>query len=271
MRKTLFFLILKVFGLSKSTVPAHKKGLIIILIDGLSHNILRQAIRKKYCSFIKGLLTKNYHLHDYYCPPPASTAATEAELFFGESNNIPGFAWFDRTLMRFIRGNRGEVIDLFENIIPKKTNLLEGGTCIFGVYNAGATQYSLSGKELTMRSPFHILKKMQYVLIIFLNPVRFFYILYLILKSFLQSFLTLIKMGSLKLSVSLLKDSFSRIFLGNIGSYIGEIEILRETPILFIDFFINCLGSSCTINMDYGGNIFSFVFFYLKRFDHERR
>lgn len=46
------------------------------------------------------------------------------------------------------------------------------------------------------------------------------------------------KERSKKKLITLLKSAFSRIFLGNIASYIAELEIARETPILFIDYVL---------------------------------
>lgn len=238
MRRALFLFLLRIFHLSPSSRDIDKKGLIIILIDGLSHTTLRLAMEEKYCSFFSRLLKNGYTLSNYYCGPPATTTATEAELFFGSSENIPGFSWFDRSLMKGIRGNRAETIELYENSLKSKSALLNGGSCIGGVFSSQATQYSLSGKDLQLKRPFRILHILFYVFFIFLNPLRFSLTLYLILKSLLTSFFLLVKKHSKKRFFALLKESFSRIFLGNMLTYMAELEILRETPILFIDYLL---------------------------------
>ncbi len=238
MRKALLSLLLQIFQLHKSSVPTDKKGLIIILIDGLSHTMLKQAIEKRYGKFFSKLLKKGYSVHPYFCGIPAVTTATEAELFFGTSENIPGFTWYDRSLSQFVRGNRGESVVGFEQEMKKKSQLLKSGSCILGIYSAGATQCDLSGVELNLKSPLKVFRKLHYFLFIFFNPLRLFLTCYLIVRSVLTSIFISGKERSKKKLITLLKSAFSRIFLGNIASYIAELEIARETPVLFIDYVL---------------------------------
>ena len=238
MRKALLSLLLWVFQLKKSSVPTKKKGLIIVLVDGLGYRPLKQALEKKFCRFFSKLIKKGYSIYPYFCGVPAATTATEAELFFGTSENIPGFTWFDRSLSQFIRGNRGESIVGFERNMRKKTQLLTSGSCILGIYSAGATQCNLSGTELNLKSPMKAFRKLHYFLFIFLNPIRLILICYLIFKSIFASIIISGKEKSKRKLILLLKAAFSRIFLGNIASYIAELEIARETPVLFIDYVL---------------------------------
>lgn len=238
MRSFIFSLILQFFNLEKSTEPTEKKGKIIILIDGLGYHELREAIDRGYCPFLSEMLGKSYRLKQFYCGPPSSTTASEAELFYGHHNNIPGFTWYDRSLKRFVRGNRGAGIDAFEKSYFKKTEFLAGGSCILGVFTGGATQLDVSGKILDHRNPLKFMRKLHILIFVLLNPIRFVYTLFLILKSILSSFVTLVRNKSRRRFRRVLSDAFTRIFLGNISTYIAELEIARETPILFIDYLL---------------------------------
>lgn len=238
MRKALLSLLLRVFRLHKSSVSIEKKGLLVILIDGLSYNVFKHSLEKKQGRFFSKLIKKGFSVHPYFCGVPAATTATEAELFFGTSENIPGFTWYDRTLSQFVRGNKGESIVGFEQEIRKKAQLLKSGSCILGIYSSNATQCDLSGCELNLKSPLNILRKFHYFIFIFLNPVRLILTCYLVVKSLLGSIFISGKERSKKKFIMLLKAAFSRIFLGNIASYIAELEIARETPVLFIDYVL---------------------------------
>ncbi|MEK7078855.1 MAG: alkaline phosphatase family protein [Patescibacteria group bacterium] len=238
MRKALLSLLLRVFHLHKSSVPIDKKGLIVILIDGLGYNVFNHSLEKKQGRFFSKLIKRGFSVHPYFCGIPAATTATEAELFFGTSENIPGFTWYDRSLSQFVRGNKGESIAGFEQKMKKKCQLLKSGSCILGIYSSGATQCDLSGVQLNLKHPLQAFRKLQYILFIFLNPIRLILTLYLILKSLLISIFVSSKERSKKKFILLIKDAFSRIFLGNIASYIAELEIARETPILFIDYVL---------------------------------
>ncbi len=134
MRKALLSLLLRVFHLHKSSVPIDKKGLIVILIDGLGYNVFNHSLEKKQGRFFSKLIKRGFSVHPYFCGIPAATTATEAELFFGTSENIPGFTWYDRSLSQFVRGNKGESIAGFEQKMKKKLHLLKSGSWILGIY-----------------------------------------------------------------------------------------------------------------------------------------
>ena len=135
MRKALLSLLLRVFHLHKSSVPIDKKGLIVILIDGLGYNVFNHSLEKKQGRFFSKLI-KGFSVHPYFCGIPAATTATEAELFFGTSENIPGFTWYDRSLSQFVRGNRGESIaDLNKN--EKNANSLSLGLASWAFIHQG--------------------------------------------------------------------------------------------------------------------------------------
>lgn len=237
MRNLFFSLVLRFFNLKKSAVPAERKGLVVILIDGLGYTELKHAIERNYCPFFTELLSGSCKLNRYYCGPPASTVASEAELFFGRRDNIPGFTWYDRDLGHFIRGNRGAGIEAFENAYEKPEQLLKNGSCILGVFNGGATQLGVSGKDMRT-SPARFIRKLHVLVFIFLNPIRFAYTFYLIGKSLFFSLLTLIRKRSKKKVRPILAEAFNRIFLGNISTYVAELELVRETPVLFIDYLL---------------------------------
>lgn len=239
MRKLFFTFFLRLFRLGRSAIPSSKKGLIIILIDGLGYEILKQQIQKNRCPFLKSLIKNHdYRLMPYCCGIPAVTPATEAELFFGNSTNIPSFTWYDRTLHHFVRGNNSEEIEIFENSLTAKEQFLLNGSCILGVYNAGASQCSFSSKDSNVKKPLRILRSFHFLFAILLNPLRLGLTVYLVIKSVLVSGYISVFRKSRKKFIPLVLESFSHSLLGNVASYVAELELLRETPILFIDYVL---------------------------------
>jgi len=238
MRRVFFSLLLKLFRLPQSDIPPDKKGRIYILIDGLSHSVLMHAMKKNNCAFFSRLRKQGYVLSPYCCGLPAATTATEAELFFGDSFNIPGFTWYDRTLRMFVRGNRGEEIEKFETQLPQQNPLLRDGSCILGVYTAGASLCSITGRDMNHKKPWRAIRKINLMLFIFLNPFRFIYTAYLLMKSVFSSIAVALGKRSRKLFREMIRDSLSHIFLGNTITYLAELEIMRETPVLFIDYVL---------------------------------
>lgn len=229
MRKIIFSFFLILFGLRGKKHIDKKRGAIIILIDGLSFDALQYAIKKRYCPTLKRLSKGKYQLHKYYCGLPAATTATEALLFYGTNSNIPGFTWFDRNLQKFVRGNRSLELSEFEDVFLKKRNLLKNGSVIMGVYAGGATELSMSGRNLTFSRSLYLLKTAHYFLMALLYPVQLIRTIYLTLKT-----LVLYRRANRQSA----EETFAKMILGQFSCFLTEIEIMRNTEKIFVDFLL---------------------------------
>ncbi|MCX6732670.1 MAG: alkaline phosphatase family protein [Candidatus Roizmanbacteria bacterium] len=229
MREIIFKVFLQLFGLSSKKIVGKEKGTIIILIDGLSFDALNYAIKKKYCPTLKKLSNGKYKLSSYYCGLPASTTATEALLFYGNNYNIPGFTWFDRQLQKFVRGNRSLELTEFEDAYVKKRNLLENGSVVMGVYSGGATELNMSGRNLAFSRSLYLLKTAHYFLMALLYPVQLMRTIYLTLKTII-----LYRRANRQSA----EETFARIVLGQFSCFLTEIEIMRNTKRIFVDFLL---------------------------------
>jgi len=228
MRKRLFIFFFWLFGFTVHPAKNDKKGSITILIDGLSYHALIDAIKKGYCPTLKKMSVSS-PIHKYFCGLPASTTATEALLFYGNNQNIPGFTWYDRSLKQFVRGNRSAELALFEDAYPKKRNLFKNGSVIMGVYTGGATELSLSGRDIKLPKSMYVFKTVHYLFMAFLYPIQLIRTIYLTLK-------TLILYRKSNKHSSL--QTFSKIFLGQFSCFLTEIEIMRNTEKIFVDFLL---------------------------------
>lgn len=230
MRNLIFRLFLRLFGFTIHKKKGHAKGTILILIDGLSYDALLLAITKKQCPTIKKLLTKKgFLIQPYYCGLPAATTATEALLFYGNKANIPGFTWYDRTLHTFVRGNRSLELAPFEDAYPKKRNLLQDGSAIMSVYTGGATELSVSGRNLTFSKSKPMITAMHYLLMSILYPIQLFRAIALTGKMLFLYY---------RSDVESAKEMMSGLFLGQFSCFLTEIEIMRNTKRIFVDFLL---------------------------------
>jgi len=207
----------------------NEEGTIIIMIDGLSFNALTYAIKNKYCPTLKKMSSDSYQLSDYYCGLPAATTSTEALLFYGNNFNISGFTWFDRGLQKFLRGNRSKELAEFEDKYKKKRDLLQNGSAIMSVYTGGATELSISGRNLTLSRSYYFMRTAHYFLVALLYPVQLIRTLYLTMKT-----LVLYRNAN-KNSV---KETFETIALGQFSCFLTEVEIMRNTKKIFVDFLL---------------------------------
>ncbi len=238
MRAIILTLILKLFRLSKSTVPIKKKGIIVIQIDGLSYENLSKAIKRGYWPFYRTLYKKGYALGSYYCGIPSITTATEALLMYGNRDNIPGYSWFDRKEGIFVRGDWGSAMRHFEErrFGSFSRPLLQHGSCIIGAYSAGATLTNLSAKSLDISKSRASILKFRILLVPLLNPYMFLRMIILIVGYGVFTLLRSMKHRSMHFFKSTMSELLMRIFLTDLASSIAHIELWRETPALFINF-----------------------------------
>src|SRR4051812_21327607 len=86
-------------GLAPSKGTSEAPGLLIIQIDGLARIHLEHAIAKGQMPFLGRLQkSRTYHLHTFYPGVPTTTAAVQAELFYGVRSGVPAYAFYRRDL-----------------------------------------------------------------------------------------------------------------------------------------------------------------------------
>lgn len=229
MRRKLFKLFFFLFGFTRNRETINSKGTIIILIDGLSFDALKVAIQKGYCPTLKKLEKQGYRPNLYYCGLPAATTSTEALLFYGNRYNIPGFTWYDRSLATFVRGNRSKELTLFEDTFKKSRDLFKEGSVIMSVYSGGATELSVSGRNFSFSRSITLLQTAHYLLMALLYPIQLIRTIYLTLKT------VLLYKKSQRQSA---EETFAKIILGQFSCFLTEIEIMRNTKKIFVDFLL---------------------------------
>jgi endonuclease/exonuclease/phosphatase family metal-dependent hydrolase len=110
---------------------AHREaGLLLIQVDGLGMDVLREALAADRMPFLADLLVReHYSLHDLYTGLPSSTPAVQAELFYGHRCAVPAFGYRDAELDRVVSTNDPTVARTLEARFAVHANgLLRGGS-----------------------------------------------------------------------------------------------------------------------------------------------
>jgi hypothetical protein len=228
--------LLKLLFIPSSRVPTKKKGLVIVLFDGLSYPLFQEMLDTGKFPFLKKLLTRGYECQEYFCGLPATTTATISELFYGDSSKIPSFSWYDRSLGQFVRGNNSRLMNAYERTLLKyREPLIKNGSCVVGVFSGGAKLTNLSSRELRFSNVMSLAYEIETFFIALLHPLRVLYMLILFVRTSILVSLSLIYYRSFKRAAHVFKDTSLTIFLGDLVSDIAQIELFRETPALFVD------------------------------------
>lgn len=118
-------------------------GLVMVQIDGLSRMELERALSAGEMPFLRHLIDEHhYHAHLMYSGVPSSTAAVQAELFYGARGAVAGFNFRD--------GESGTLVRMFEPETAARIEariaaaggepLLEGGSCYLDNFTGGAAE-----------------------------------------------------------------------------------------------------------------------------------
>jgi len=129
-------------GLKVSEGTSEEPGLLLVQIDGFSRAQLEHAIAHGRMRFLRGLRQRNhYQLHTFYPGLPTTTAAVQAELYYGLRSAVPAFAFFNREKKELGRMLYPTWARDFEaSYAAQAEGLLKGGSSWSNIYTGGAAQ-----------------------------------------------------------------------------------------------------------------------------------
>lgn len=129
--------------LPRSEVPPTTPGLVMIQIDGLSHAQLNRALQRGEMPFLHKLMKQeHYRLHRQFAGVPATTAAFQAELFYGVKDAVPGFSFRDSASGKLQCMIEPAAAATVERSLEERGGepLLKGGSCYVDNYTGGAAE-----------------------------------------------------------------------------------------------------------------------------------
>lgn len=119
-----------------------RRGLVMIQVDGLARPQLEKALKLGRMPFLSKLLRREgYQLHDVYSGIPSTTAAAQAELFYGVKGAIPAFAYQEKEKGRYVKLLLPECASRLEGeFAAKGDGLLQGGSAHGNMFSGGAEE-----------------------------------------------------------------------------------------------------------------------------------
>lgn len=115
----------------------------MIQVDGLSHEEIRKALARGEMPFLGHLIEReHYHFYRMYTGVPATTAAVQAELFYGVRQAVTGFSFYDRDSEELVTMIEPETARRVEEDLQAKSRppLLSGGSGYANNYTGGAAE-----------------------------------------------------------------------------------------------------------------------------------
>ncbi|HYC69799.1 MAG TPA: endonuclease/exonuclease/phosphatase family protein [Opitutaceae bacterium] len=116
-------------------------GLLLIQIDGLSRTQLERAVAGRRMPFLRRLLRhEGGQLRSFYPGLPSTTAAVQAELYYGVRAAVPAYSFYDRIKRRHVVMCSPEWAKEVDAAgAAQAPGLLEGGSSWSNIYAGGAS------------------------------------------------------------------------------------------------------------------------------------
>ena len=129
-------------NIDKLPATDSERGLVMIQIDGLSRLQLERAVKRGRMPFLRKLMRREgYRMHTVYSGIPSTTAAAQAELFYGVKCAVPAFAYQDRKARRFMKMiNPDSALHVEKELGLKHEGLFKGGSAYANMYTGGAME-----------------------------------------------------------------------------------------------------------------------------------
>jgi uncharacterized membrane protein YvlD (DUF360 family) len=84
-----------------------RPGFVVVQVDGLGHDILREAVRTgRMPELARWLRSGSHRVAAWECALPSQTSASQAGILLGANDGIPAFRWYERSSGRLLVSNR---------------------------------------------------------------------------------------------------------------------------------------------------------------------
>jgi hypothetical protein len=174
-------------GLEESQVNAQKRGFIILQIDGLAYDHLREAMAKGYAPHIKRLLDKRVlKLARWRCGLPSTTPAVQAGIMFGNNFDIPAFRWYEKeSNTSVVCKLPGLVKALQDRISIGRRGILRGGSSYVNMFDGDARLSLFTLGAMHSQRFFENVRGIGFLLLFLLSPLRVLRVIVLSLWGYL--------------------------------------------------------------------------------------
>ncbi len=189
-------------GLEESQVNARKRGFIVLQIDGLAYDHLREAMAKGYTPYMKRLLERRIFrpgftatgkqsglnasdwlnpkaqdavlkLARWRCGLPSTTPAAQAGIMFGNNFDIPAFRWYEKeSNTSVVCKLPGTIKAMQDRISAGRQGILRGGSSYVNMFDGDARLSLFTLSAMNSQHFFENVRGIGFLLLFLLGPLR---------------------------------------------------------------------------------------------------
>ena len=219
-----------------------RRGFVIVEIDGLAYDYLRQALREGYMPHLARLLRyRGLRLARWRCGLPSTTPASQAGILYGNNWDIPGFRWYDKATGESIMCKLpGAARAVQERVAAGRAGLLRGGSSYTNMFDGDARLSLFTHSALGRHRLFENVRGLGFLVLFGLSPLRLMRVVFLSLWSWLvyvvKRFATWIKVrprGSHFTFLGPLLEIFNNIIFREVTTFSTMVDIYRGMPAIY--------------------------------------
>lgn len=161
--------------LGRDSVSAdHRRGFILLQVDGLSHFHLLRALENGYLPYLNRLMSSaRVRVAPWRCGVPSSTPAVQAGMMFGNRFDIPGFRWFEKDRRAAMSPQRlDQIAEMHRRISDGKPGILSGGSCYVSMFDGDAELALFTLSTLRRQRFFESMRGVGFLVLFLLSPLR---------------------------------------------------------------------------------------------------
>ncbi len=219
-----------------------RRGFIIIEIDGLAYDYLRQALRAGYMPYLHRLLiARRLRLARWRCGLPSTTPASQAGILYGNNWDIPGFRWYDKatgdsTMCKLPGAARA----IQERIAAGRAGLLRGGSSYTNMFDGDARLSLFTLSALGRHRLFENVRGLGFLILFGLSPLRVVRVIGLSLWTWLvyvvkrfASWVRLRPRGSHFTFLGPLLEIFNNVIFREVTTFSVMVDVYRGMPAIY--------------------------------------
>lgn len=131
--------------------PTDVPGVLFIQIDGLGHEVLREAFDSGHAPTLASFVAHGTHdLLEWECDLSSQTGAMQAGILLGDNTNMPAFRWYEKETKRIIVSNRPtDAADIEARQSTGTGLLVDGGASRANVFSGDAPDSMFTFSRIT--------------------------------------------------------------------------------------------------------------------------
>ena len=229
-------------GRSLHEEEGERRAFIIIEIDGLAYDYLRQAMRAGHMPYLsRSIMSRNFRLIRWRCGLPSTTPASQAGILYGNNWDIPGFRWYDKVSGESIMCKLPRAVRAVqEQVAAGRAGLLRGGSSYTNMFDGDARLSLFTLSALGRHRVFENVRGFGFLILFGLSPLRLIRVVGLSLWAWLayvvKRFVAWIRSGPRKSKFTFLGpllEIFNNVIFREVATFSVMLDIYRGMPAIY--------------------------------------